>query len=60
VGPDKRYSVFKIKATHMADIELDNIGEDRTDQREETERAVEEETSFNENTAKTEDDYNKA
>ncbi len=44
----------------MADIKLDNIGEDRTDQREETERAVEEETSFNENTAKTEDDYNKA
>ncbi len=36
---DKRYSVLKIKATHMDVIELDNTGEDRTEQREETERA---------------------
>ena len=39
-------------------IELDNTGEDRTEQREETERAEreDEETSFTENTAKTDAD----
>ncbi len=39
-------------------IELDNTGEDRTEQREETERAEreDEETSFIENTAKTDAD----
>ncbi len=58
MGPDKRYSVLKIKATHMDVIELDNTGEDRTEQREETERAEREdkETSFIENTAKTDAD----
>ena len=58
MGPDKRYSVLKIKATHMDVIELDNTGEDRTEQREETERAEreDEETSFIENTAKTDAD----
>ena len=58
MGPDKRYSVLKIKATHMDVIELDNTGEDRTEQREETERVEreDEETSFIENTAKTDAD----
>ncbi len=58
MGPDKRYSVLKIKATHMDVIELGNTGEDRTEQREETERAEreDEETSFIENTAKTDAD----
>ncbi len=46
------------KATHMDVIELDNTGEDRAEQREETERVgrEDEETSFIENTAKTDAD----
>ena len=48
-----------MKATHMDDIELDNIDKGRERERE-RERSEREETSFNEETRRSDKDYEKA